>query len=76
MGLLPKGHLRFSSLTYCQRCLQKGPRQCYLTITTFGMVYQKQNNTAAARKHLQRALQINPNFPAADEIRKNFNQMS
>jgi Tfp pilus assembly protein PilF len=40
------------------------------------MVYQKQNNTAAARKHLQRALQINPNFPAADEIRKNLNQMS
>jgi tetratricopeptide (TPR) repeat protein len=41
-----------------------------------GMVYQKQNNTAEARKHLQRALQINPNFPAADEIRKNLNQMS
>jgi tetratricopeptide (TPR) repeat protein len=40
-----------------------------------GMVYQKQNNTAAARKHLQRTLQINPNFPAADKIREALNQM-
>jgi tetratricopeptide (TPR) repeat protein len=41
-----------------------------------GMVCQKQNNRAAAKKHLQRALQINPNSPAAAEIRKALGQMS
>jgi tetratricopeptide (TPR) repeat protein len=41
-----------------------------------GMVCQKQNNRAAARKHLQRALQINPNSPAAAEIRKTLGQIS
>ena len=40
-----------------------------------GMVYRKQNNTAAAREHLQRALQINPNSFNANEIRKTLNQM-
>jgi tetratricopeptide (TPR) repeat protein len=41
-----------------------------------GMVCQKQNNRAAAKKHLQRALQINPNYPAAAEIRKALGQIS
>ncbi len=41
-----------------------------------GMVCQKQNNRAAAKKHLQRALQINPNSPAAAEIRKALGQIS
>jgi len=41
-----------------------------------GMVYRKQNNSAAAKQHLKRALQINPNFPAASEIRKTLNQLS
>ncbi len=41
-----------------------------------GMVYQKQNNTAAAREHLQRALQINPNLLNANEIRKVLNPTS
>jgi len=35
-----------------------------------GMVYEKQNNVAEARKHLQRALQINPNSLNSKEIRK------
>ena len=35
-----------------------------------GMVYEKQNNTVAAKKHLERALQINPNSSSADEIRQ------
>jgi len=39
------------------------------------MVYQNRNNTAAARKHLPRALQINPNYPYADKIRETLNQM-
>ena len=41
-----------------------------------GMVYQKQQNTAAARKHLQRTLEINPQFPDADKVRKALNQTS
>jgi tetratricopeptide (TPR) repeat protein len=41
-----------------------------------GMVYQKQKNQLEARKHLQRALQINPNYPAAEEIRSTLNQIS
>jgi Flp pilus assembly protein TadD len=32
-----------------------------------GMVYEKQKNIGAARKDLQRALQINPKSPAAGE---------
>ncbi|MGE5053345.1 MAG: tetratricopeptide repeat protein [Acidobacteriota bacterium] len=41
-----------------------------------GMVYQKQNNKAASRKHLRRALQLNPNYPAAGQIRQALSQMS
>jgi tetratricopeptide (TPR) repeat protein len=39
-----------------------------------GMAYRKQKNLAAARKHLQRTLQINPNFPEAKKIREVLNQ--
>jgi hypothetical protein len=39
-------------------------------LSLIGMVYQKQKNTPAARKQLQRTLQLNPNFPQADKIRK------
>jgi tetratricopeptide (TPR) repeat protein len=41
-----------------------------------GMVYQKQRNTPAARKHLQRALEIDRHFPDADKIRAALNQMN
>lgn len=41
-----------------------------------GMVYEKQNNAGEARKQLQRALQINPNLPAAGEIHQALNRMS
>ena len=41
-----------------------------------GMVYRKQKNDTAAKKQLQRALQINPNSPAAAEIRKALGQIS
>ena len=39
-----------------------------------GMVYQKQKKTIASKKHLQRALQINPHFPDADKIRETLNE--
>lgn len=39
-----------------------------------GMVYQKQNKQLEARKHLQKALQIDPNYPAAEQIRSILNQ--
>jgi tetratricopeptide (TPR) repeat protein len=41
-----------------------------------GMTYQKQDNKAAARKHLQRALQLNPNYPAAAQIRQALSKLS
>jgi tetratricopeptide (TPR) repeat protein len=41
-----------------------------------GMVCQKQNKKIEARKHLQRALQINPSYPAAEQIRSTLNQIS
>jgi Tfp pilus assembly protein PilF len=41
-----------------------------------GMVYQRQKNVAAARKHLERALQINPNYPDASKIRATLRQMN
>ena len=40
-----------------------------------GMVYHKQNNKQEARKHLQRVLEINPNYPIADQIRTTLKQM-
>jgi Flp pilus assembly protein TadD len=40
-----------------------------------GVVYQKQNNSAAARKQLQRALELNPNAPGAAKIRKTLEQL-
>jgi len=58
-----------------QEAVQKAPNNAAYQYH-IGMVYQKQKNTAAARKHLQRALQINPNFPGADEIRETLNRMS
>ena len=41
-----------------------------------GMVFQKQNNKEASRKQLQRALRLNPNYPAAGQIRQVLSQMS
>jgi len=41
-----------------------------------GMVYQKQSRKLEARKHLERALQINPSYPAAEQIRSTLNQIS
>lgn len=35
-----------------------------------GLAYQKVNNRTHAKEHLGRALQINPKFPKAEEIRK------
>jgi cellulose synthase operon protein C len=58
-----------------QEALQKVPDSATYHYH-IGMVYQKQNNTAAARKHLQRALQIDPRSPDADKIRRALNQMS
>jgi hypothetical protein len=45
-------------------------------LSLIGMVYQKQKNTPAARKQLQRTLQLNPNFPQADKIRKTLNKIN
>lgn len=58
-----------------EEALQKAPDSATYHYH-IGMVYQKQNNTAAARKHLQRALQIDPRSPDADKIRQALNQMS
>jgi Tfp pilus assembly protein PilF len=41
-----------------------------------GMVYDRQKNTSAARKHLQRALQIDPNSPDSKEIRRALERLS
>jgi tetratricopeptide (TPR) repeat protein len=41
-----------------------------------GMVYDRQKNTSAARKHLQRALQIDPNLPDSNEIRRMLERLS
>jgi tetratricopeptide (TPR) repeat protein len=35
-----------------------------------GLAYQKSRNTAQAREHLERALQLNPKIPQADDIHK------
>jgi tetratricopeptide (TPR) repeat protein len=50
-----------------QEALQKAPDNATYHYH-IGMVYLKQNNTPAARKQLQRTLQLNPNFPQADKI--------
>jgi Tfp pilus assembly protein PilF len=34
------------------------------------MVYGKMNHAAKAREHLEKALQLNPKFPQADEARR------
>jgi cellulose synthase operon protein C len=58
-----------------QEALKKSPENAAVHYH-LGMVYQKQNNTIDARKQLERALQIDPKAPNADEIRKALNQMS
>jgi tetratricopeptide (TPR) repeat protein len=35
-----------------------------------GLAYQKTSHPAQARQHLEQALKIDPNYPAADDIRK------
>jgi tetratricopeptide (TPR) repeat protein len=57
-----------------QEALEKAPDNATYHYH-IGMVYQKQKNIADARKHLQRALEINPNAPVAGEIRKTLKQM-
>jgi tetratricopeptide (TPR) repeat protein len=64
-----------SAADLLREALQKSPDNATYHYH-IGMVYRKQNNSAAAKQHLQRALQINPNFPAASEIRKTLNQLS
>ena len=39
-----------------------------------GMAYEKANNYAMAKKQLEYTLQISPNYPHADEIRKVLSQ--
>jgi tetratricopeptide (TPR) repeat protein len=57
-----------------QEALQKAPDDATYNYH-IGMVYDKQHNLAAAKKHLQRALEINPNFPDAQKIRQALNQI-
>ena len=57
-----------------QEALQRSPDNATYHYH-IGMVYQKQQNPEAARKHLKRALEINPNAPASDEIRRTLNQI-
>jgi len=58
-----------------QQAVQKAPDNATYHYH-IGMVYQKQKNTEEARKHLQRTLQINPNFPDANKIREALHQMN
>ena len=48
---------------------KNAPYHCHL-----GLAYQKENNYAMAKKELGDALQINPNYGQADEIRKLLSQ--
>lgn len=41
-----------------------------------GLAYQKANNRARAKEHLERALQINPKYPQAAEIRKALSELA
>jgi tetratricopeptide (TPR) repeat protein len=40
-----------------------------------GLAYQKSNNREKAKSHLEHALQINPNYPHASEIRKALSEL-
>ena len=40
-----------------------------------GLAYQKTEQPALARQHLQRTLQINPNYSAAAEIKKELSSL-
>ena len=40
-----------------------------------GLAYKGNNDSNQAREHLQKALQIDPKFPAADEARKALNEL-
>jgi cellulose synthase operon protein C len=57
-----------------QEALQKAPDNATYHYH-IGMVYEKQKDPVAARRHLQRALKISPNSPVAPEIRKALNQI-
>lgn len=57
-----------------QEALQKAPDNATYHYH-IGMVYQKQNNPTAAKKHLRRALEISPNSPVAGEIRRTLNEI-
>ena len=41
-----------------------------------GLAYLKTNKRAQAKEHLERALQINPKYPHADEIRKAVSELA
>ncbi|MBZ5672569.1 MAG: tetratricopeptide repeat protein [Acidobacteriia bacterium] len=41
-----------------------------------GLTYQKMNNKASAKEHLERVLQVNPKFPQADDVRKALSELS
>ena len=41
-----------------------------------GLAYLKTNKQAQAKEHLERALQINPKYPHADEIRKAVSELA
>ena len=41
-----------------------------------GLTYQKTNNRTRAKEHLERALQINPKYPQAAEIRKALSELA
>jgi tetratricopeptide (TPR) repeat protein len=40
-----------------------------------GLAYMQQNQPARAREHLQKALQLNPKFAQAEDVRKALNQL-
>lgn len=58
-----------------QEALQKAPDNATYHYH-LGMVSAKQNKTEVARRHLQRALKLNPTSPDAQEIRKALRDVS
>jgi tetratricopeptide (TPR) repeat protein len=72
-GYYQKGLYGFAA-GLLHQALQKEPNNATYHYH-LGMVYHKQNNKQEARKHLQRVLEINPNYPIADQIRTTLKQM-
>jgi tetratricopeptide (TPR) repeat protein len=64
-----------SAISLLEEAVKKAPQDPSFHYH-LGMAYQKAGNLARAREHLQRALEINPKLPQADEIRRLLTEMA